>query len=870
MKKSQRVVALIIAVLLVFNIGVMSASALSEAVVGFLWALGTAVATNLAGEGIHALFKDAVPSSQPTQNYYTVPVNPVSRPTIYNPQEFNTTTTTSTTNNTKIVNTYNKTITTINNTTNNYEIKNYETIYYNNEYNTYYTQIDNYNYYITYAPTYVNITYLDSHASSVGDAYSYNLYYQLPDGRNSFNLTANDVWGTVFLSDFVNYGELPEDDGQTLALYHFDGDIRDASAKNGSAEHEQGASINYVNSGSFDRALYWDNGTHCLNINMQDDIGTGDYTIELRIYTAKASNPNLSFLFNKIFNPPVINYNEITHMGKNRNIKEKQYVSDGSPSLHIRDENGIATGETWFGTSYTNLTDVTNFDAYKISKLIKSENTDILYYVYAANTLKTITQTSGSNNKYEWLIQGEVKKGIIDNVENLGIEDITNYSNNQWNAISIVRQNGNKTIYVNGVKGNTKTDDINIGNVLSILIDANMFDYMYIDELRVTNNALYTSNYTPSTMPYDTNLVFVLPSNGVEDRIAIKSNIEVSNSRIGGVRPTYPTNGYVYISLDTANKVESIQQYNGADWISVDAAIYKNGTWNNLDKYDMASYMLDEDDFPNYEDAHIIGKNNVVYMLTNLNVNSGVSTIANGETFHMTLMPDDGFVLPETIQVVMGMEELLQGTDFTYSGGEITIPSVTGDVYIAAAGTTENEALHSISYSLTNMNLKNQQRSESGFTAEFEVAEKFVMPSSIKVIMGDTELSPTTGYTYSNGVLTVPSIIDDVLVVALAKVNESAIPPTPTPTPTPGPGGDDGGISGLWEFLEDIINFIIDGIDSLIATITNLLAALQNFGSGFVEFLTASFAFIPTEITTMLALGVGLMIVLAVIKFFKG
>lgn len=874
MKKSQRVIAALCALILVFNIGISSAKAnpaiavpVGMEILKWLGVTigGTAVAWG-TGKVLDSLFPDDVPTNQPIQSYYTAAVSPVSRPTIYNPQVFNTTNTTQTTNNTKIVNTYNKTITTINNTTNNYEIKNYETINYNNEYNMYYTQIDNYNYYITYAPTYTNITYIDSHATSMGDAYSYNLYYQLPDGRNSYDLTASDVWGTVFLSDFANYQQVPEDDGKTLALYHFDGDIRDASAKNGNASYAAGASYTFVDSGSFGRALYWDASSHQLNFDIDSSIGTGDYTVEFRVYTSRTGMPNISLLYDQIPNPDVLSYREITHMEKNGYVEYPSFYAPlgGTPDERKQDRTN------WFNTTFNDIRSITSFNAFRLSDILKNGENAIVSYAFGANTLKTNTQTSGSNIKYEWLIQGNAKTGFV-NSSSLNFNNMDVAGHGIWNTIAIVRQGGNKSVYINGVKGQSYADSVSLSDVFTLTINNGMFDYLYLDELRVTNQALYTSNYTPSSMPFDTNLVLVLPQNSVEDRIAIKSNIAVTSPRIGGVRPTYPSIGNVYISLDTTNKVESIQQYNGSDWVDTDAAIYK-GEWKNLDKYDMTSYIVDEDDFPDYNDANIIGKYNIVYLLTNLTVNSGVSTIANGETFHMTLIADDGFILPETVQVVMGMQELEQGIDFTYTDGEIKVPNVSGNLYVSAAGGTSGTGNHSISYSLTNVMLKNQARTEGGFTAAFEVAQKFDMPSSIKVIMGDTELSPITGYTYSNGVLSVPNMIEDVLVVASAKVNENAVTPTPAPTstPPPTPGDDDEGLSGLWDFIEDILNFVIDGIGSLLSTITNLLSTLQNFGTGFVEFLGATLSFIPTEITTMLALGVGLMIVLAVIKMIKG
>ncbi len=73
-------------------------------------------------------------------------------------------------------------------TTNNYyEQYDITNIYHNQQYNTYNFEVTNnftdiYNYYVTYAPTFVNITYLDSANGKVNS----NVYFfQLPDGRSS-------------------------------------------------------------------------------------------------------------------------------------------------------------------------------------------------------------------------------------------------------------------------------------------------------------------------------------------------------------------------------------------------------------------------------------------------------------------------------------------------------------------------------------------------------------------------------------------------------------------------------------------------------------------------------------------------------------
>lgn len=128
---------------------------------------------------------------------------------------------------TSIVN--NNTFNTVtNNTWTSYQIQN---TYYNNTYNYYkYETTNNYTYYVTYSPTYVNIYGHDSaDGESTANDTDSQLYYSLPDGRNSFYCTASDVFGTSYLYNVKNADLVLEDDGKTLGLWHLDGNFYDSS-----------------------------------------------------------------------------------------------------------------------------------------------------------------------------------------------------------------------------------------------------------------------------------------------------------------------------------------------------------------------------------------------------------------------------------------------------------------------------------------------------------------------------------------------------------------------------------------------------------------------------------------------------------------
>lgn len=156
----------------------------------------------------------------------------------------------------------------------------------------------------TYNVTYNNDTYTNYHhewnvtynvtntyVTNIGQTELYEpleLYYELPDGRSSADLTAAEVAGMSFeFADCVNY-EKSATDTYLRALYHFDGDIDDSSyfSTQGSFEWKFGASISYMDVETFGGALYLDPQPHIFDINLPSNIGSGDFTLQFRYYQA--------------------------------------------------------------------------------------------------------------------------------------------------------------------------------------------------------------------------------------------------------------------------------------------------------------------------------------------------------------------------------------------------------------------------------------------------------------------------------------------------------------------------------------------------------------------------------------------------------
>lgn len=203
--------------------------------------------------------------------------------------------------------TYNTVLNTTNKTF--YDIRNnfkftYNTAYYNQTYNSYYIPVTyndvDYNYFITYAPTYTNITYIQDGCNDPAQAVSDNYYFELPDGRNSYNLTADDVFGIPLAGGVINYDAVPENDN-CVALYHFDGNMKDSSGAGSVASFLEGSIPAYRESDSYGQCLYL-SSTDNLSITLPQEL-EAPYTIEFRVNygTNRTFTPASSFFAMRSF-----------------------------------------------------------------------------------------------------------------------------------------------------------------------------------------------------------------------------------------------------------------------------------------------------------------------------------------------------------------------------------------------------------------------------------------------------------------------------------------------------------------------------------------------------------------------------------------
>lgn len=166
--------------------------------------------------------------------------------------------------------------------------------YYIDSHDSYTTNVYNY-YTYQYYINYTSITYIgyteqyDKH---------YEVYYKLPDGRSSADLTAEELEQLNLSIDVINYGR-SADDVSLRSLYHFDGDTDDESYWNYCTDFtwNKGASLTYMDEGSFGGSLYLDETEHDFTLTLPSGL-MGDFTLQFRYYQSATAAPQTDSYLN--------------------------------------------------------------------------------------------------------------------------------------------------------------------------------------------------------------------------------------------------------------------------------------------------------------------------------------------------------------------------------------------------------------------------------------------------------------------------------------------------------------------------------------------------------------------------------------------
>lgn len=667
------------------------------------------------------------------------------------------------------------------NTTNNF--------YYNPEYNTcYYTTNEGdttTNYYVTDNTTHVSYYIVEKSDSETISEMYFEIYYRLPDGRNSYNLTADKIKGEYFLSSYTTYQKVAEDDGKTLGLWHLDGDLKDSSYWGNSAGSSYTSTYNDA---KFDGGKYL-------------STSSGDY------FTLPLDNVSLpsSWTLEWVQYVP----DESKTYTKNTDSKVQTRVQvETEPTYVYSDYLGYGIGTAGKKNVYYDVKETNTYYLYTGASGISGES------ILCRPRTKSLEHYAivYDGGSYSYYVNGVLTSCEPDNFIGGGItisdSEIRFYvgSNTETGDYSLFLEN----LFIQ------ENSSVGFNPTSSYFTDDNYFIYAYgnyytrnkyityfnrnsiFDEIRLSKGAIYTSNFTPSSQPYTTNTVLVTPEEASENEIAFKTDVSVGDVRIGGVRSTYPNSGDVYVSLTDAGKVEKIQQYQTNGWYSIDAAIYDGERWNSLIDFDMSSLQLEEDS----------GKSDTI---------DSCSISANNTAEGIV------FTASHTVTCSQSSSVCINDTVYDINDSFIYTDAIDSSVY-----RIKMTCLHTIDG-----------------TVHLDSTDEFL-------------------WTYY--------------------VDGTNKEPVPVPDDTENENNpdeeneDNGSIWGkigslLAKFLDiisSLLSPLIDGIISLIDSVISSITHIMDFTGSFGSFLSSAFEFIPSEIISIYALGVSLVIIAIIIKIFKG
>ena len=445
--------------------------------------------------------------------------------------------------------------------TNNYFTTNNYT--YNTTYNTYNFVTNNYNYttnyYIQDNRTYISyyIINVNNETGEVEDETYTEMYYKLPDGRSSYNLKASDLKGVYFPGRFTKYVSRAEDDGTTLGLWHLDGDLKDSS--------------------------FWNNTAGSAYNNKYTD---GYWTDTLGKSLSDSNSDFLELKLDKVDLPSVWTlewYEFIPGSCETSLVEREKYYTGMKYSYYGHNSSGFNFYyEPPFGydLSLNNY-----FSINSCSKFYPVSGGSFVPYALVC-----------SSGIYHYYVNGVLTDSIAIDESEFEKCSVSGYSfsiSSDSIRFSVANDYSIGSYFSDWIAVHVSEDDYFLQKE-KYTFKLSSHKNAVIDEVRLSAGALYTGDsYVPSSQPFTTNTVLTVPDDPEENEIAFFTNTDIADVRFGGVRPTYPTNGYVYVHLDDDENVDSVQQYQQDGWYEIVASIYYNDSWELLKGFDLSGISID-------------------------------------------------------------------------------------------------------------------------------------------------------------------------------------------------------------------------------------------------------------------------------------
>ena len=438
---------------------------------------------------------------------------------------------------------------------------------YSPDYRTFYTtnidETNNYEYNTYITDNYTFVSYIYEYPEHPNEDKYFEVYYELPDGRNSYNLTIDDLKGVVFTYD-VDLYETSLVDENLLGLWHLDGNLNDSFNPNNSIV----SSANILNDfydGYFDGALKLSGQNNYFTLNVEGDL-TEPFTLEWIEYDYDTSfdYEDVNLFIHRgwdVYDSTIFNRFYIANPCRSMPFKGSlsQYyfyalTFDGeSYSLFINGQKDTSFNDIHFEVAlgsnfYTQAWD-------KLSRESKSLDSEFLDV-----SSNSITFRPFVHNCPNWRTKRTSQTEITE-------ATIQSYG---WPREAIGRTN--------------------YYSYIQVMLDVARYTYL-IDEVRLSSGVLYTDNYNVRREPFDIGFAYTVPSNPESSKVYIQSQIDVSRFQIGGVRSANPLEGELFIST-VGNIGEMAIQYINGRWQYVPAAVYFNGEFRDIAGFDFVNLMF--------------------------------------------------------------------------------------------------------------------------------------------------------------------------------------------------------------------------------------------------------------------------------------
>ena len=425
----------------------------------------------------------------------------------------------------------------------------------------------NNNYYITNNYNYTYYIAIGESAEYVG---AYEVYFELPDGRNSKDLTADEIYGLDGDVGWVNF-DVANENPDLIGLWPMDGSLENTAVGDAALAFTQGASSEFLETDNFGGALYVPYGA----------VSTLSYAGTSYLLASGASQLGAVSLTSSVPSSGTLQFRSY-FVGNLSSPYSRLIASfgDSSPAL----SGGYSSTKT---------------DYSKIELWSDSATTAHFryYYLDASNQLQQFNTPS-------FVISGVWNDICIQwSLPVFTVSDPSGYFVTIRAALRV-------SIWVNGALlssfsgGYSGVHNVNRSTTFYTFLGASPafslttntdFGGFQYDNVRLLEGNLFdmsAQNIPVAGQPFDSNKVLVLPedtSSLTVPTIAVYSDIPIGETRIGGVRPSIPSRGDVYCYVED-NRITSVQQYDGSGWLETGGMIWTGTRWVDPSAYDIVNY----------------------------------------------------------------------------------------------------------------------------------------------------------------------------------------------------------------------------------------------------------------------------------------